>query len=368
MSDTLNPQTEAKPNPVTVGDEEFRDEELDVAVEEGSDDAKAEPEKADADPERPKRRGPKRVAALTHERDEARAYASNLAAELERERARANSFEIKANEASTVAMQSFASKSEADLREARSAHSAAIASGDAEKITEASERLASAKATMDDVEAWKKTESAKPAQKADDRAAPAQQQVQDPLPQNLRDWASKNRYWDQNARDDSGNLVLDRAGRPMRNQDFDEEMHIEATIYATKLERQIASGRLNAKVGDSTYLKMIDDHQRQEFPDYFGETATEEVEEEAAPAPQRRSSSPVASPSRSMPNQRPGAHTKMIITGDELRFHKKMFDNGAGGNYPQGHPKQFQPMTYQDSKVSFKRQKMAQEEAKKRES
>ena len=360
MSETLNPQTEAKPNPITIGEEDFKDEEIDVAVEEGSEEAKAEePAKADAEPERHKRRGPKRVAALTHERDEARAYAADIAAELERERARSKEFEIKANEASTVAMQSFAAKSESDLKEARAAHSAALSSGDAARITEAAEQLASAKATMDDVEAWKKTESAKPAQKVEERAAaPQQQQIQD-LPPNLKEWAAKNRYWDQNARDESGELILDRAGRTMKNKDFDEEMHIEATIYATKLERQIASGRLKAKVGDATYLKMIDDHQREEFPDYFGESA-DEVEEEEVAAPRRRSSSPVAPVSRSAPNQRSGPSRKMTISGDEVRFVKKMVENGGGPKYPQGHPKQFQPMTFDDAKVSFVRQKMAQ--------
>jgi hypothetical protein len=46
--------------------------------------------------------------------------------ELERERARAAEFEAKANEASNVAMHSYAAKAESDLREARAFHSHAF--------------------------------------------------------------------------------------------------------------------------------------------------------------------------------------------------------------------------------------------------
>jgi hypothetical protein len=37
---------------------------------------------------------------------------------------------------------------------------------------------------------------------------------------------------------------------------------------------------------------------------------------------------------------------------------KKMVDNGGGPKYPQGHPKQFNPMTFADAKVSYARRLM----------
>ena len=357
MSDTqIAPDQAGGPKPVNVGDEEFKDEDVEIPAEEGAEPAPAE-QKAEEEPApEKKRRGPKRYAALTHERDEARGYAAQLQEELARERARAAELEVKANESANVAMQSFAAKAESDLKEARAFHSQAIESGESAKITEAAERLASAKATMDDVEAWKKSEKAKPAEVAKPAETEKPKPFQD-LPEPIKDWAVENRYWDQNARDDEGNIILDRGGRPTKNPDFDEEMHVEATMYATKLERKIASGKATFKVASPEYFREIDKHMRVEFPDYFG--GEEEAEDEPEKVPARKPS-PVAAPTRSaLPGvSKPG--TKVPLKAEEIRFHRKMWENGGGGNYPEGHPKAFRPMTYEDSKVSFARQKQTQ--------
>jgi hypothetical protein len=351
------PLSDAKP--VTVGDdEEFVDEEIDLPLEEGEE-VEAKNEEPEEPPKEKKKRGPKRMSALAHERDEARNYAAQLEAELRQERLRASGLETKAAEASNIAMQSFASKSESDLKEARSAYSSALQSGDPDRITQAAEQLSSAKATMDDIDAWKKTESAKPATKtpvAEEPAATRPAEKFQDLPENIKNWASENRWWDVNARDDSGDLVLDRGGRPTKNPDFDEEMHVEATMYATKIERQIASGKLKFKVASPEYFGAIEEHMSKEFPDFFGEG-----EEDEAPAPPPRKASPVAGPSRTVPTTtRNGSVKKGTITGDEIRFVRKMVDNNGGPRYPKGHPKQFEPMTFEDAKVSFLRQKTIQ--------
>jgi hypothetical protein len=351
----------AAPEPATTpqnltGQEEFSDEEIDLPNEDGTEpeapEAPAEPDPAKTF----KRRGPKRYATLTHERDEARGYAAQLQAELELERGRAAEFEAKANEASTVAMHSYAAKSESDLREARAALSAAIESGDPGKITEASERLASSKATMDDVEAWKKSEQAKQNAPATPRQAASQPQAaQIPeLPDEVKGWVMENRYFDFVQRDSGGNVVFDRSGKPMRNPDYDDTMHTEATLFATNLERKISDGRLNYKVSSPEYFKAVEEHMRDQFPDYFGE---EEQEQPAAPV---RRGSPVAAPTRSMSSggQAVQNPSKFKLTSDQLRFVKRMVDNGGGPKYPQGHARAFQPMSYDDAKVSYARRIM----------
>ena len=81
-----------------------------------------------------------------------------------------------------------------------------------------------------------------------------------------------------------------------------------------------------------------------EFPEYFG---GEEVEEEAEPEQQpARRASPVAAPTRTVNSsgvQKP-SH-KISLNADEVRFVTRMVENGGGPKYPQGHPKQFTPMS-----------------------
>lgn len=357
---TPAPETPTQTPQNLVGEEEFADEEIDLSDEGGAEapapEAPEATEEAEDTKKTFKRRGPKRYTTLTHERDEARNYAQQLQAELERERQRAAELEAKANEASNVAMHSYAAKAESDLREARAFHSSAIESGDPNKITEAAERLASAKATMDDVEAWKKSEKNKPAEQP--RQQQTQQQLQKTpitdLPPEIKGWVMENRYFDAVQRDENGDVIFDRSGKPIENPDYDDDMHIEATMFATKLERQIANGRLNFKVASPEYFQAVEEHMRQEFPDYFGE------EEQEQPKQQAKKSSPVAAPSRSMSSggQVTNSSSKFKLTGDQIRFVKKMVDNGGGPKYPQGHPKQFQPMSFADAKVSYARRLM----------
>lgn len=350
QTSTPEPQTPAN----LTGEEEFNDEEIELSEEGGAETAETS-EEPEETKKTFKRRGPKRYATLTHERDEARGYANQLQAELERERARAAELEAKANEASNVAMHSYAAKAESDLREARAFHSAAIESGDPGKITEAAERLASAKSTMDDVESWKKSQKTAPAEpqrQPQPRQQPQNAQIPD-LPPEIKSWMVENRYFDAVQRDSNGDVVFDRSGRPVENPDYDDDMHIEATMFATKLERQIASGRLAYKVSSPEYFQAVEEHMRQQFPDYFGE------EEQEQPKQQPRKASPVAAPTRSMSSGGEAkSPTRFKLTGDQIRFVKKMVDNGGGPKYPQGHPQEFKPMSFADAKVSYARRLM----------
>lgn len=310
-----------------------------------------------------KRRGPRRYATLTHERDEARRIASEIQQQLERERELRLAADKKAAEASDVAMETFAAKAESDMREARAFHSAALDSGDNLKITEAAERLAAATATMNDVQAMQKTKKTK--EEREKAAQPAQQQQQTQqrqpeIPTEIRTWMGRNTYFSDVARDEDGRVITDQGGRPLKNAEFDKEMHIAATMYASRLEARIESGREKFAVNSDEYFDAIDKYMKGEFPDWFGGEQNEE--EPSAPA-MRRQSSPVAPAVRT--NGQSGTNgaqtqTQVKLSADEIRFITKMVENGAGPKYPKGHAKQMQPMNLADAKVSFVRQKQMQ--------
>lgn len=343
-----------------TGDPElFADEEIDIPQDEAEPakdgsaaDGTAQDEAEEHVRPEKKRRGPKRYAALTQERDLAKNYAAQLEAELQAERQRSADFSKKAEEASSMTMQIYAANTETKLKNARATHNAALESQDNSKITEASELLASAKAEMDDVEAWKKTEKQKvDAPKPEPRRA-QQQQIED-HPADIRPWALENPYWDKYARDNNGNILTDRTGNPLKSSEYDPGMYAEATLYAMKIERQIQTGKLPFKVSSPQYFAAVDRHMKEEFPKYFEDD--EEVEEEAPRG------SPVAAPTRTVPqSSKNGASQKMTLTGSEVEFVTKMVENGGGPRYPSGHTKQFQPMSLPDAKVSFVRQKLIQ--------
>lgn len=343
--------------------ENFEDEEIVVPDgDEHGETAETVAEPAAAAPPERKKRGPKRYAALTRERDEARSFAEQVAREneaLRRETAAANA---KAAESDTVAMQTFEAKAKADLAAAKRAHSEALSSNDADKITDAAEVLASARSTMDDVESFKRQKpvAASPAAPAAP-AAQAQPQQQPDLPPEIKDWMTNpdNRWFDIVERDSNGNPIVNRStGRVEKNPDFDEDMHAEAVFFSSNLERKIARGQVKFKVASPEYFAEVEKHIRQEFPDYF---EGGDDDESPAPAPQRRGS-PVAAPGN---RNLPGAASKngaksYKLTADEVRFITKSHQNGGGAKYPKGHAKQFQPMSLEDAKVSFARRKMTQ--------
>lgn len=337
-----------------VSEDDFSEEEVVIPEEEGAEPA-AETEQPAA--QKP-RRGPKRYATLTRERDEARSYAEQIAAEnarLKKERDDANTRAAASDE---TAMTTYEAKAKTDLEVAERNHEEALTSNDPAKITAATKALSKATTAMDDVESFKRNKPAAPEPKPAEQPQQRQEQIQD-LPQNIKNWAMDNRWWDVVARDDSGNIVLDRTtGQAQRNPDFDAEMHTEATLFSTKLERQIARGTVSYKTGSPEYLKTVTDHMRAEFPEYF----SDDEGQEQPPARQTQRGSPVASPgNRNLPGATPknGAQSYKL-SGDEVRFITKSHQNGGGPKYPKGHKLEFKPMSLEDAKVSYARRKMAQ--------
>lgn len=360
---TPGTETEPKNAPPPVDDDStFEDEDIviDDAGEGEGEATPADTAPAEDAPPAPKKRGPKRYAELNRRAQEAQDYARRVEEENARLKARAEKAEADAAAANDVAVQTYAAKADSDLVKAKREYAEALKSDDADKITEATAALASAQQAKDDIEAWKKREkqvAAPPAEKPADRQPQPREEIQDVAP-HIRDWMVENRYFDPVARDARGNIVTDKSGNPLRNDDFDPEMNAEATLFARRIERQIIRGQLHVKEGSSEYFKLIDDHMREEFPDYFDG-------EEAPPArPQRQpgKGSPVAAPgARSTPGAPPKSGQKAVkLAAHEIRFIAKQVQNGGGPKYPKGHPKQFQPMTFDDAKVSFAKRKLAQ--------
>lgn len=355
------------PQSITVADpdkeeDNFEDEEIvlpDGDGDEGDDTPAPKPEADNTPaPPPPKKRGPKRYAALTRERDEARSFAEQVARENEQLRRETAAANAKAAESDTVAMQTFESKAKSDLVAAKRAHTEALSSNDAEKITEASEALASARSVMDDVEAFKRQKPAAAAP-AQPQQAPQQQPAQQDLPTDIKNWVMDNPWFDAVARDRNGNPIVDaKSGQYQGNPDFDADMHSEAVLFSSALERKIARGQKNFKVSSPEYFAEVEKHMREEFPDYF--TDDDDAETPAA-APQRRGS-PVAGPgNRNLPGAKPAKGGQSYkLSADEIRFITRSHQNGGGPKYPKGHPEQFKPMSLQDAKVSFARRKMAQ--------
>lgn len=339
----------------TDDDEDYQEEEVVVEDAPGEEPAEGGETPAAAAAPVPKKRGPKRYAELNRRAQEATSYAQRVEEENKLLRERATKAEADAAESNTVAMNTYAAKAESDLVSARREYAEALKSDDAEKITAATEALASAKQSKDDVDRFKRTEKPAAAPAATAPAAP--QPFQD-APAHIRDWMMENRYFDHVGRDERGNPIVDSTGKPAGNPDFDPDMHAEAVMFATKLERQIARGQSTIQKGSKEYFQAINEHVQQEFPDYFDD-------DEAAPARPARTpgkGSPVAAPgNRSTPGTTPkGGSQTMKLSADEIRFITRSHTNGGGPKYPKGHPQEFKPMSLPDAKVSYARRKMTQ--------
>lgn len=349
------------PGSITAPEEELPEEmEVDVPDEgevDVDDTTKPPPEPA-AKPEKHTRRGPRRYSALTQERDEARNYAAQIEQQLQQERERANNAEKKAADSAQVAMQSYAESAETKLENARREYEQAQINGDPKLITVAAETLASAKQASDDAKAWKNAEAAKPAPAAapaQAAAAPAQQQDAPPPSAATLGFIRDNEWFDMFQRDSQGRVLVDRAsGKPLNNPQFDMDMHTEAMMAHNKAMRLISRGQVPWKAESPDYFKYISDHVATEFPDEFGD---EEPAQRPAMKPARTA---VAGASRATttPTNGTGAAggSKVKLSGLQLKSIEQNVRNGAGPKYPKGHPKQFQPMSLEDARVSFARQ------------
>ena len=109
-----------------------------------------------------------------------------------------------------------------------------------------------------------------------------------------------------------------------QSQDFDPEMHEEATLYARRIERRYRSEGRDDEIGGVDYFTEIDRHMRKEFPDAFTSVPTPSKK-----APPMARDSNVAPVQRSAPGQPAKSTTSVRLTADQRRMAHQLAQSGA---------------------------------------
>ena len=163
--------------------------------------------------------------------------------------------------------------------------------------------------TMNDLEAvtnWERGQQGKAAQPAPAQqpAQPTQQQVT--LEPRTAGWIQKNTWFQP------------------KSEDFDPEMHEEATLYARRVERRFRSEGRDDEIGSVDYFTEIDRHMRREFPDAFSTPSTPNKK-----APPMSRDSTVAPVQRTAPGQPAKSSKTVRLTADQRRMAHQMAQSGA---------------------------------------
>jgi hypothetical protein len=163
--------------------------------------------------------------------------------------------------------------------------------------------------TMNDLEAvtnWEREQQGKAARPAPAQqpAQPTQQQVT--LEPRTAGWIQKNTWFQP------------------KSEDFDPEMHEEATLYARRVERRFRSEGRDDEIGSIDYFTEIDRHMRREFPDAFSTPSTPNKK-----APPMSRDSTVAPVQRTAPGQPAKSSKTVLLTADQRRMAHQMAQSGA---------------------------------------
>jgi hypothetical protein len=163
--------------------------------------------------------------------------------------------------------------------------------------------------TMNDLEAvtnWEREQQNKAARPAQPAASAAPQQQQISLEPRTASWIQKNSWFQP------------------KSEDFDPEMHEEATLYARRVERRFRSEGRDDEIGSVDYFTEIDRHMRREFPDAF---STQSAPSKKAPQMSRDSN--VAPVQRTAPGQPAKSSKTVRLTADQRRMAHQMAQSGA---------------------------------------
>lgn len=166
--------------------------------------------------------------------------------------------------------------------------------------------------TMNDLEAvtnWEREQQNKAARPAQPAAPAAPQQQQVSLEPRTASWIQKNAWFQP------------------KSEDFDPEMHEEATLYARRVERRFRAEGRDEEIGSVDYFTEIDRHMRREFPDAFAAQATPSKK-----APLMSRDSNAAPVQRTAPGQPPKKSTSVRLTADQRRMAHQMGQSGAFRN------------------------------------
>ena len=166
--------------------------------------------------------------------------------------------------------------------------------------------------TMNDLEAvtnWEREQQNKAARPAQPAAPATPQQQQVSLEPRTASWIQKNSWFQP------------------KSEDFDPEMHEEATLYARRVERRFRAEGRDEEIGSVDYFTEIDRHMRREFPDAFAAQATPSKK-----APLMSRDSNAAPVQRTAPGQPPKKSTSVRLTADQRRMAHQMGQSGAFRN------------------------------------
>lgn len=250
--------------------------------------------------ETPRKRSPdKRIAELARRAQEAEKRAQDFESQLRQE--------AELRRQSDIAMMShYEQRLQRDAAVIKSELQSAMSIGDSEKQIELQSQLFQIQNSLSEVESWKNSPAAHPAQEQP-RAAPQPKQAPVTLEPRTQKWVQENEWFQP------------------QNPGFDQEMHEEATIYARRIERRYRSEGRGDEIGSVEYFAEIDRHMQNEFPDAFAERSSPK---KATPKMSRNS--PVAPVTRTGTPGQASKPTKSVrLTSDERRVAHNLAASGA---------------------------------------
>lgn len=289
-----------------VEDEEVSEEEDDSEDEpeeaEAEDDDEVEPEEEEEEPRPRKRDAERRISELARRAQEAEQRAQEIEARLQQESALRQQSDL-------AMMTHYEQRLRGDANVVLGQIEEAISMGDGRKQAELQAQFNQLQNDLSGIDAWRKDAEAKmaEAQRAPAQPEPKQQQQQVTLEPRTRDWIERNPWFQP------------------QSEDFDAEMHEEATMFARRLERRFkADGRAD-EIGSSSYFKEIDKHMRAEFADAIPDRS---APKKATPKMKREST--VAPVVRSGGSDSPTKRTaKVSLSPAERQFARNMAASGA---------------------------------------
>lgn len=273
------------------------------AEEEGAEEAseeEAEAESEEEEEEAPKRkRSPdKRISELARKAAEAERRAQELETRLRHE--------AELRQQSDMAMMTHYKNNLAiEANAVKQALVEAHTLQDSEKIIDLQAKYYKLQSDLEGVENWEAQQKLNtPQVQQQAKAEPAQ--AQPTLEPRTAQWIQKNSWFQP------------------QSQDFDPEMHEEATLYARRIERRYKSEGREDEIGGVDYFTEIDRHMRKEFPDAFTSVSTPSKK-----APPMARDSNVAPVQRSAPGQ-PTKNTRTVrLTADQRRMAHQLAQSGA---------------------------------------
>jgi hypothetical protein len=288
-------------------DEEVSEEEDDSEDEpeeaEAEDDDQVEPEEEEEEEPRPRKRdAERRISELSRRAQEAEQRAQEIEARLQQESALRQQSDL-------AMMTHYEQRLRGDANVVLGQIEEAISMGDGRKQAELQAQFNQLQNDLSGIDAWRKDAEAKmaEAQRAPEPKPQTQQQQQVTLEPRTRDWIEKNPWFQP------------------QSEDFDAEMHEEATMFARRLERRFkADGRAD-EIGSSSYFKEIDKHMRAEFADAIPDRS---APKKATPKMKRENT--VAPVVRSGGSDSPTKRTaKVSLSPAERQFARNMAASGA---------------------------------------